>query len=354
MKLSTRSLSLCGAAALLALVATTGRATAQVQAFYPLMTDLLDATNTYGPMTLAGTPPPAPPSNGVCVNGIYHYNTGGQDVRTPLLPSLDTTDFQVDVEFNITALPAVQGPVLIGGNGWRFLGIYLQGNGTVGVKYNNSNLTWSSTTLSTGIWYVASLRYEANTVQLLINNSIVHQAVVGPLNDGNNKNFTTNDYSVGSNFNGCIRNLMISNDTTTGVATASVFGTGCGGSGGAPALAPNNTPQLGSTFTVAMSNLPAVSPVAFMTVGFSSTQSILGPLPYNLQPLGFGASCDLLVSTDATVVFQTPQGSGTFGLAVPTDPAFSGLELFFQGAAIDPSATGGFTFTNAVDATIGT
>lgn len=354
MNLSKRSLSLFGATALLAIAATTGRATAQVQAFYPLMTDLFDATNTYGPMTLAGSPPPASPSNGVCVNGIYHFATGGQDVRTPMMPSLDTTDFQVDVEFNITALPAVQGPVLMAGNGWRFLGIYLQGNGTVGVKYNNSNLTWSSTTLSTGLWYAASLRYEAGTVQLLINNTIVHQAVVGPLNDGNNKNFTTNDYSVGANFNGCIRNLMISNDTSTGVATAGTFGAGCGGSGSAPGLTPGNTPQLGTTFSVGATNVPATSPIAFMTVGFSSTTSILGPLPYNLQLLGFGSACNLLVSTDATVLFQTPGGSGSVALAIPSAAAFAGLELFFQAAAIDPGAAGGFVFTNAVDAVIGT
>jgi len=45
------------------------------------------------------------------------------------------------------------------------------------------------------------------------------------LNDGNNKNFTTNDYSVGIKFNGCIRNLLILNDTSIGTAPASCMAT---------------------------------------------------------------------------------------------------------------------------------
>src|SRR5688572_19162310 len=75
------------------------------QAFYPLISDLLDATATYGPITLGGNPPPALPNNGVCVNGIYLFSgTGGQDVRTPVIVTFDQNDFQLDFEFNLTTL----------------------------------------------------------------------------------------------------------------------------------------------------------------------------------------------------------------------------------------------------------
>ncbi len=120
-------------------------AQAQIQALYPLATDLLDALNNYGPVMLTGTPPPAAPNNGVCENGIYFYNTGGQNVQTPFITTLTTTNFEIDVDFNISGMPSFQGPVIIGGNLWRWLGIYLQANGTVGVKHNNSNLLWSQT-----------------------------------------------------------------------------------------------------------------------------------------------------------------------------------------------------------------
>ncbi|HLQ37284.1 MAG TPA: hypothetical protein VK348_05770, partial [Planctomycetota bacterium] len=260
-------------------------AQAQIQALYPLQTDLLDASNNYGPVTLLGTPPPAPPNNGVCVNGIYFFNAGGQDVRTPLLTNLDTTDFEIDVDFNIAAMPAVRGPVIMGGHLWRWLGIYLQSNGTVGIKHNNSNLAWSSTTLSTGLWYSASLKYERGTVVLFINGALVLQANVGPLSDGNNKNITTNDFSTGLNFNGCIRNLLVINDTTV-LATAAPYGAGCTGSAGVPALTPTTNPQLGTTFLLNATNLPPAAVFAFLSMGFSRTTSLLGPLPLNLQPFG--------------------------------------------------------------------
>jgi Concanavalin A-like lectin/glucanases superfamily len=327
-------------------------AQAQLQAYYPLLTDLLDVTTNYGPVSLLGNPPPAAPNNGVCVNGIYFYNSGGQDVQTPLLTSLDTTDFEIDVDFNITALPSFQAPVIMGGHLWRWLGIYLQSNGTIGIKYNNSNLTWSSTVVTTGVWYSAQLKFEAGITQLFLNGSLVHQATVGPLSDGNNKNITTNDYSNGLAFNGCIRNLLVLNNTTI-VATAVPFGTGCAGSAGLPDLAAANTPQFGTTFTLNATNLEPNAPFALMAVGFSDTASVFGPLPFNLQALGLGAGCSLLVSTDAMVLFGAAGGSGAFNLGIPANPANIGFRLFFQCASFDPGAMGGVAVSNGVNASIG-
>src|SRR5687767_11025924 len=74
----------------------------QPQAIYPLTTDLLDATNTYAPMGLFGTPAPTGPANGLCFNGLYLFGaTPGMDARTPLITSLNTSDFEFSVEFSI-------------------------------------------------------------------------------------------------------------------------------------------------------------------------------------------------------------------------------------------------------------
>ena len=323
----------------------------QIQAFYPLASDLLDATNTYGPMSLLGSPPPAPPNNGVCVNGVYYFS-GGQDARTPLLTSLDTTDFEIDVEFNITAMPTFQGPVIMGGDLWRWLGIYLQANGTVGIKHNNSNLSWSTTTLSTGQWYQAALKFESGVAALFIGGSLVHFVTTGPLSDGNNRNITTNDFSNGRAFNGCIRNLLVINNTTL-VATAAPYGAGCPGSAGTPALAPTNNPQLGTVFQLGASSLPPGPGFALLAVGFSQTVSALGPLPLSLQPLGLGAGCNLLVSVDATNGAATAGGTAGFSLNLPFNPAFIAFQLYFQCASIDPPAPGGIAVSNGVAATIG-
>ncbi|MFO1078681.1 MAG: LamG-like jellyroll fold domain-containing protein [Planctomycetota bacterium] len=336
---------------LAATFAGTLNAQAQVQAFYPLLTDLLDATANNGPVSLLGTTPPNPPNNGVCHNGIYFYNSGGQDIRTPLFPNLNTTDFEIDVEFNITALQSYFAPVIMGGHLWRWLGIYLQPNGTVGIKHNNSNLAWSTTVLSTGVWYAGVLKFEAGNAELWIDGTQVLSVATGTLSDGNNKNITTNDFSNGSAFNGCIRNLRIVNDTSL-AATAMPYGAGCAGGAGTPALVPTATPLLGTTFAMAASNLDPAAVFAFMSVGFSYTSSPFGPLPLSLAPFGLGAFCDLLVSADATTLFPVSAGAGAFTFDVPANQSLAGFHLYFQCASIDTAATGGFALSNGVAATL--
>jgi hypothetical protein len=346
-----------GAAALLACFAAGSiAAQTQVVAFYPLMTDLLDATATHGPVSLLGyngAPAPLPPNNGVFHNGVYYYSTGGQDIRTPIMSSLNTTDFQVNVEFQLAGLPpSLFAPVLMGGHSYRWLGIYVQANGTVGIKHNNSNLLWSTTTLTTGVWYSAGLRYELGNVELFINGTSVLQAAIGPLTDGNNKNFTTNDLSNGRAHHGWIRNLLVVNDPTP-VATAAAYGSGCQGSAGVPSLAPYNSPQLGITFSQNVANMEPNSMFGIMAIGFSNTMSPFGPLPVNLQTFGLGATCDLWVSADVSMLFPVASGAGTFDFPVPMDLGFAGLSFYFQGVSLDGGAPGGMAVTNAVASTIG-
>jgi hypothetical protein len=353
----TRSTALAGCAALFFALSATQSLVAQttVVAFYPLLTDLFDATANNGPVALIGNgvPAPLPPNNGVCHNGVYYYSTGGgQDIRTPLMPALTTTDFQVNVEFNLAALPTTMFPVLMGGNSYRWLGIYVQANGTIGIKHNNSNLAWSTTTVTTGNWYSAGLRYEAGNAELFLNGVSVLVVAVGVLNDGNNKNFTTNDFSNGRALNGCIRNLLVVNDPTA-VATAAMFGAGCQGSAGVPSLTPANSPQLGITFNQNAANLEPNGVYAFMAIGLSDTAFVFGPLPFNLQAFGLGAGCNLLCSADVALLFPVVGGSGTFSFAVPMNPGLGGVTIFYQCASIDPGATGGLAVSNGVRAAIG-
>lgn len=335
------------------LAAAPAAAQLQVLAHYPLLTDVLDATAQNGPITLGGTTPPAQPSNGVCVNGIYLFNAGGQDVRTPAMPTLDTTDFQFEVEFQITALPGVRAPVLMGGNGWRWLGLYVQANGTLGLKYNNSNFTWSSTTVSPGVWYASTVKFEAGVVQIYLNGGLIHEATVGVLNDGNNKNFTTNDFSTGSSFHGCIRNLVVANDTSLDAAMATRFGAGCVGVAGEPTLTPVGTPQLGSVFLADMTNFDPSSAIAFLAVGFSSTSSPLGALPASLTQFGLASGCDLLVSGEALLLMFTTNGTGVFAFPVPASPAFTGQALYLQGASLDGTMPGGVALSNGLALSLG-
>ncbi len=282
------------------------------------------------------------------MNGIYFYSSGGQNAQTPTIATLDEYDFQIDLEFNITALPSnFQSPVLMAGNGWRWIGLYVQANGTVGLKYNNSLFTWSSTLLTAGAWYTASIRYETGSVELFINGVLVHTATLGALSTNNNYNFTTNDFSNGRSHYGCIRNLVISNDTTLGsTATTSVYGTGCDGL----VLGATGLPTIGNPlFDLVVSNVPAASPIVFVAFG-----SLVVNPGVDLGPFGM-AGCFAHTNLDLglfgpAVVFGT---SAPFPLPIPNDPSLAGALLATQGVSLSAATVLGLASSNGLQLILG-
>ena len=223
---SPLTMTLCSA--LIAAVSTAALGAQKLVAEYELLSDLRDSTAKHANAALQGNPtPPKAPKNGVCLNGVYRFASGGQDIQFPNMSTLDATDFQIDVEFKINQLPSFQAPVLMGGRGWRWIGIYVSSNGTVGIKFNNSNHVWSKTRLVTGKWYSAVLMYEKSKARLLIDGLAVYNGTLATLNTGGNKDFVTNDYSVGRAHNGCIRRLRIWNDANFSGGQFVVAGSRC-------------------------------------------------------------------------------------------------------------------------------
>ncbi|MCA8976355.1 MAG: hypothetical protein KDC98_16670 [Planctomycetes bacterium] len=136
-------------------------------------------------------------------------------------------------------------------------------------------------------------------------------------------------------------------------AAANAYGAGCAGSNGVPMLMPANLPQIGTTYFLDASNLASAATLAFLTTGFSATTSVLGPLPFDLQPYGLGAGCSLLTSAQATSLFAVATGSGSSSLALPSVSAFVGLEMFHQVGSLDAGAAGGMAVSNGVRTLIG-
>ncbi|MEM7040219.1 MAG: IPTL-CTERM sorting domain-containing protein, partial [Bacteroidota bacterium] len=178
--------------------------------------------------------PPAPPSPGnpLCQNGIFHLNPNGQDIRTPVMPAFDITDFQVEVEFNLASFGTFGPgrPILMGGNVTRWIGLYVDLNGVICLKYNNSFFKHSTTTIQTNTWYSGEIRYENGQAQVLLNGNLIIDETVGPLNTGpfTDYNFVSFDNSNAISMHGCLRNLRVYSDTTlatpTNVPTLSQWG----------------------------------------------------------------------------------------------------------------------------------
>lgn len=162
-----------------------------------------------------------------------------------------------------------------------------------------------------------------------------------------------------NNFGGSAHTFLDGANTTGGTidGTAVAFGQGCSTGNGAPAMTIGSAGRRapGAAHFVTGQNLGANAPV-FVLYGLDNTQSAFGPLPFRFP----GTACDLLTRIDAnTLTFATPGGaleSGTPGnaFAVPADPAYAGLVLHEQLAAMAPAANAlGLAVSGAQTVTLG-
>jgi hypothetical protein len=184
-------------------------------ASYPLQNSLLDSSGQAGPIILQGGI--QDPNNGACQNGIYINNLiPGQNIQTPDFTALTPTNFTLKLDFKLYGYPSSIAPVIMGGNSFGWLGIYLSSDGKAGIKYNNGQFKWSNTTLNTGQWNTGILSYENGTAKLYIDGILVLSEAIGALIVSGDHIFSTSDFSNGKALNGCIKNLSIYNGTSSG------------------------------------------------------------------------------------------------------------------------------------------
>ncbi len=231
-------------------------------ASYPLLTDLHEATGHFGDFALQGTGFAAP-NDGMCQNGIYSFgDPNGQNMKTDYLTGLNTSNFEIDVDFKLSALGKDM-PVIIGGSGWRWIAIYVKSDGTMGVKYNNNFFEYSTTQVTTATWYTGKLVYTNGKVELFLNGTSILSKNIGSLITGNDLNFHTTDFSSAGVLNGCIRNLNIFNIVPATCSVVVNYAT------------PTASSQCGTVTVVQTAGLPSGSsfPVGITTNTFKATDA---------------------------------------------------------------------------------
>lgn len=189
-----------------------------VIADYPLIENLIDVTGNNGDILLEGNPvTPTPPSIGVelCQNGIYIISTNGQNIQTPVPTGFDLDHFEVEVDFKVVATPNNAfnyAGIIMGGKFSRFIGVNINEQNEIGIKYNNSNVIFSNSSVILNTYYNARLRYNSGNTQLFLDNvEILNESLPSLVDFQNGHEFTTTDFNNGTSFEGCIRNLAISN-----------------------------------------------------------------------------------------------------------------------------------------------
>ena len=136
-------------------------------------------------------------------------------------------------------------------------------------------------------------------------------------------------------------------------AIAAPFGSGCATSAGVPTLAPTSTPQLNTSYGLALSN-GALSTLAVVVHGLDNLQLAPGIwLPIDLGFAGIGG-CRLEVRNDLLLTEAVLAGTMTHAVAIPNDPLLAGTALYTQVLVLDAAAPNGFGgMSNAVHGVLG-
>lgn len=119
-------------------------------------------------------------------------------------------------------------------------------------------------------------------------------------------------------------------------ATFAVYGAGCLGPNGVPALTPvgGSVPRIGSTLQLQVDNLSA-SPLAipFGLIGLNAADWNGVPLPADLTPVGL-PGCEALLAPVGSATLTNQGGTAAWSVPIPMNSFYLGVDLYFQAAVL--------------------
>jgi hypothetical protein len=128
---------------------------------------------------------------------------------------------------------------------------------------------------------------------------------------------------------------------TATAASATPYGSGCDGL----ALAATGLPLIGNgSFALALSNVPAVSPVGLFAFGSVALNPGIDLTALGMPGCSSYTSLDIGLLTGGLVA----SGVSTFALPLPNDPALAGVTLASQGASFSATTALGLATSNGV------
>ena len=172
-------------------------------AYYSLANEVKDLTGNNSNITLQNAP--FQPNGGVFCNGVYTGDNKCQ-VITPQLNSFNYNSFSISAQFKVNEFRTM--PVIIGGNSWRWIGFYLNNDGTVSLLYNNSQREACGGAYDLDKWHTAVITYNGTEAKLYLD-SFLRCTVEFELNHGNDKNVGVTNFSNSEVYRGIIRELKV-------------------------------------------------------------------------------------------------------------------------------------------------
>jgi hypothetical protein len=144
--------------------------------------------------------------DGAYLNGVYDGSTGPE---TDTIKGFDPSDFAVEIEFNADEVPAHPEPLLVAGEGYRWLGYWLDSTGIVMLEMNYSTVEKRTTQkFAPKTWHKAKIAYDGTKGTIYYDGvSLGSQAAV--LQHHGEFQFMLTDYGWGKTFKGHFRNLKV-------------------------------------------------------------------------------------------------------------------------------------------------
>jgi hypothetical protein len=134
-----------------------------ILANFPLSSNGNDVTGINDPMTITNAPFQ---EEGIYCNGIYTECIA----ITPPIHEFDFNSFTISADFMVNENR--QQPVIVGGSGCRWLGFYLNADGTVSLLYNNNYYLQSTKTYTLNKWHNAQISYDGTTAKMYIDSML--------------------------------------------------------------------------------------------------------------------------------------------------------------------------------------
>lgn len=146
---------------------------------------------------------------------------------------------------------------------------------------------------------------------------------------------------------GGIAGAGINGETWWYGARSELYGAGCFGSNGVPALTPDDAPRLGFGWPLTLANANLAAPVAALALGLTNAPGL--PLDVIGMP-----GCTAWASADVLLAGPATGGIATWTVQLPANPALVGVRLYAQGLSLDLGwNAAGLVSSNAVDGLAG-
>lgn len=185
----------------------------QLIAHYPLTGNGNEKENRFDPVKMHGI---IFKEDGAFCKGNYRNSKEGLkgnycQLITPQLTRLNLDAFKISVEFKVLEYPKKMMPVIVGGDSYRWIKLYINQFGSVDLDHHGGYLS-TGFKYNLNEWNLAELCFEKKkqVIEMFINGHLAAQ-VKSQIKHDNDKNIGITDFSNGELFQGYLRNLKIFN-----------------------------------------------------------------------------------------------------------------------------------------------